>query len=288
VRILITGASGLLGGRLAALLSPLHETTGVVRFQRAPEGVATIAADLTDEEALHASLERVRPDAVIHCAALGEAEVCEREPERARRENVIVPRNLAAACQARGARLVSLSTDLVFGGGVAFSREDAPTHPLTEYGRSKLAGEEASLAGSSDHVVLRVALVSGRGHGRRLTASEAVAQKLRGGEPITLFEDEWRTPVDPESVAAAIAAVLKRPGLGGRFHIAGAERVTRVELGERTARILGLDASLIRRAPQSSHRGAPRPADVSLDITRARAELDWSPRPFDQGLREGR
>ena len=288
MRILITGASGLLGGRLCLLLSPDHETSGLTRSRPAPEGIVSLEAELTDEAAMLAALEQTRPDAVIHCAALADAEVCEREPAQARLQNLTVTRNVAAACRTRGARLITISTDLVFDGRSTFAKEVSPPHPLTEYGRSKLAAEAATLQGSPDSVVLRVALVSGRGHGQRLTATESVAHRLRQGEPITLYEDEWRTPVDPESVAEAIRALLRRPGLTGCFHIAGAERVNRVELGERVARAFGLDASLIRKAPQSAHRGAPRPADVSLDITRAREELGWTPRPLDTALLEGR
>lgn len=288
MRILITGASGLLGGRLCLLLSPDHEISALTRSRPAPEGIPSLKADLTEEAALLAALEETRPDAVIHCAALADAEVCEREPARARLVNLTLTQELAAACRTRGARLVTISTDLVFDGQSAFSTEASPPHPLTEYGRTKLAAEATTLQGSADSVVLRVALISGRGYGPRLTATESVADRLRKGEVVTLYEDEWRTPVDPESVAEAIRAVLRRPGLTGCFHVAGAERVTRVELGERVARAFGLDASLIRRAPQSAHRGAPRPADVSLDITRAREELGWTPRPLDTALREGR
>jgi dTDP-4-dehydrorhamnose reductase len=288
VRILITGAGGLLGGRLCLLLSSDHETTGLIRSHPAPEGTVTLAADLIDESALAAALERARPETVIHCAALADAEVCEREPARARRDNVTATERLADACRSRGTRLVTISTDLVFAGDRAFSNEASPPRPLTEYGRTKLAAEAATLASSPDSVVFRVALVGGRGHGPRLTATESVAHRLRKGESITLYEDEWRTPVDAESVADAIRAVLRFPSASGCFHIAGASRVTRVELGERVARAFGLDASLIRRAPQSSHRGAPRPADVSLDITRAREELGWTPRPLDEALRGGR
>ena len=235
-----------------------------------------------------AALDQTRPAAVIHCAALADAEICEREPAQARLLNLTMTRQIAAACRTRGARLLTISTDLVFDGHSAFSTEVSLPHPLTEYGRTKLAAEAATLQDSADSVVLRVALVSGRGHGQRLTATESVAHRLRKGEPLTLYEDEWRTPVDPESVVEAIRAVLRRPGLTGCFHIAGAERVTRVALGERVARAFGLDVSLIRKAPQSAHHGAPRPADVSLDIARAREELGWTPRPLDTALLEGR
>lgn len=288
MRILITGASGLLGGRLCALLSPGLEITGLIRSQPPPGGIAFLTADLADGAAASAALERARPDAVIHCAALADAEVCEREPARAHRDNLVATEQLAALCRSRGARLITISTDLVFDGGLAFSNEATPARPLTEYGRSKLAAEAATLASSRDSVVLRVALVSGRGHGPRRTATESIAYRLRRGEAITLYEDEWRTPVDPESVAAAIRATLRRPEASGCFHIAGAERVTRVELGERVAGAFGLDAPLIRKAPQASHRGPPRPKDVSLDITRAREELGWKPRPLEAALLEGR
>ena len=288
MRILITGASGLLGGRLGLLLSGNHEVTGLVRSRPAPDGIASLAADLSDVAALGDVLDSAQPEAVVHCAALADAEICEREPERARRENASVTRHLASQCRARGARLISISTDLVFDGLQAFAREDSPARPLTEYGRTKLAAEAATLDGATDSVVLRVALVSGRGYGPRLSATESVAQRLRRGEPVTLYEDEWRTPVDAESVAEAIRAVLLRPQVNGRFHVAGAERVSRVDIGQRTARAFGLDEQLVRRAPQRSHQGAPRPADVSLDITRARKELGWAPRPLDEAIREGR
>ena len=184
MRILITGAGGLLGGRLAALLSSPYEVMGVVRRQAAPEGVPSLVADLADHAAVATVFEEARPEAVIHCAALADAEICEREPLRARLENAAVTEALAAACRARGARLVTLSTDLVFDGGRAFSSETSPARPLNEYGRSKLASEAVTLAASADFVVVRVALVSGRGHGSRQTATESVAQRLRKGAPV--------------------------------------------------------------------------------------------------------
>ena len=288
MRILITGAGGLLGGRLGTLLSGRHETTALVRARPGPEGVASITADLTDSAATEEALRTSGAETVIHCAALSDPEVCEREPERARLENETATRTLAAACRARGARLIFISTDLVFGGAASFSPESSPTAPVMEYGRSKLRAENAAAEESSDVVILRLALVCGRGYGSRLSASESIEQRLLQGSPVTLFDDEWRTPIDPESVAAAIAAVLETPDAQGLFHIAGSERLTRYELGQRLALSLGLDARLIRRASQASHPGAPRPRDVSLDIHHAREALNWEPRPLDTALREGR
>ena len=288
MRVLITGASGLLGGRLCDLLSAGHSVTGLIRARPGPAGIATVGVDLVDATAVEAAFALVRPQAIVHCAALADAEACERDPALALRENVEATRILARACHGAAARLIAISTDLVFGGEDAFASETSTPRPLTEYGRSKLAAESIAITSAADAVVLRVALVSGRGFGPRLSSTEGVARSLRAGEPVTLYEDEWRTPVDAESVAAAIGAVLDRPSVRGCFHIAGSERLTRVQLGERVADVLGSDVSLIRRVSQASHRGAPRPRDVSLDITRARTELGFSPRPLGLAILQGR
>lgn len=288
MRILVTGAGGLLGGRLCEILSADHSVTGLIRSRPAPPGIESLRLDLTDPAPVAEALAGTKSRAVIHCAALADAEACERDPARARRDNVEATRVVAEACRRGSSRLVTLSTDLVFDGGTAFSDEATEPRPLTEYGRSKLAAEQATLAQSEDSVVLRTALVIGRGFGPRLSGSESVARRLSLGEPITLYQDEWRSPIDPESVALAVQAVLERPALGGRFHIAGSTRLTRVELGEAVARAFGFDPALILRAPQSSHRGASRPRDVSLDIAKARRELGFAPRPLDVSVREGR
>lgn len=288
MRILITGAGGLLGGRLCELLAREHEVTGVIRRQGAPPGIQSRATDLADETAAAELLRLDRPDAVIHAAALADAEVCEKEPARARRDNVVATTLLASACGRSGVRLISISTDLVFGGTRALSDETTAPAPRMQYGRSKLEAEAAAVAECPGAVILRVGLVCGRGHGPRRTASEALAFRLRRGEPVTLYEDEWRTPLGSDSVAEAVSAVLERPDARGIFHLAGADRLSRVQLGERVAAVLGLDASLIRRAAQASHQGAPRPADVSLDTARARSELGWRPGPLDDAIREGR
>ena len=288
MRILITGAGGLLGGRLCERLAREHDVTGVIRQHGAPDGLRSRATDLANEAEVAEILRLERPAAVIHAAALADPEACEREPDRSRRDNVVATTLLASACGRAGARLIAISTDLVFDGTRALSSEAAPPGPRMEYGRSKLEAETAAGAACPGAVILRVGLVCGRGHGPRRTASEALALRMGRGEPVTLYEDEWRTPVGSDSVADALSAILRTQNARGIFHIAGVERLTRVQLGERVAAVLGLDASLIRRATQGSHQGAPRPKDVSLDISRARSELGWTPGSLDDAIRGGR
>jgi dTDP-4-dehydrorhamnose reductase len=289
VRVLVTGAGGRLGGRLAALLDERgFNVVAAHRRSPPPPGLSGPVIDLGGASAVEALLEATRPDAVVHAAVLGRADRCEEDPEQAEAVNARLPGLLARACRARGVRLVALSTDLVLDGRRSFSVEASALRPLSVYGQTKLRGEEAVLDAFPAAAVLRVALVVGRGHGPSPTASEAVAWALSGGGRPRLFVDEFRTPIDPESVAEGLCRLLRSGGTG-RYHLGGLERLSRLELGRRVARILGLPEAGIEPGRQADHVGPEaRPPDTSLDSSRARAELGWSSRPLDQALAESR
>lgn len=289
MRVLATGAGGLLGGRLAARLHERgFDVLALYRHAAPPPGPRALALDLVDGDALERLLDSERPEAVLHAAVLGRAELCQERPAEAQATNVALPERLARACTERGIRLVALSTDLVFAGDRAPYREDEAPRPLSVYGRTKHEGEQAVLGACPAAAVGRVALVLGRGHGARGSASESVAWTVRAGRPARLFTDEHRTPIDPESVADAAQRLLTGTARG-LFHLGGPERLSRHELGLRTARALGLPETAIVAARQSDHAGPdPRPADVSLDSGRARRELGWEPRSVDAALRESR
>lgn len=286
--MLVTGAAGLLGGRLAALLAREMDVVAAVHRSRPPDGLATVALDLLDPRSMEAALDATQPRAVLHSAAMASIDLCDREPDLATRLNADAPAALARLCATRGLRLVALSTDTVFPGTHALSREDDEPRPLMHYARTKLAGERAALAEHAGAVVARIALVVGRGHGGRGTASETIAWALRAGRPVRLFTDQYRTPVDAESVAAAVS-VLLAGSQAGVFHLGGAERISRYGLGLRVAAALGLPSGPIEPARQADSPGlALRPSDASFDSSRARRELGWMPRALDAAVRDGR
>jgi dTDP-4-dehydrorhamnose reductase len=287
-RVLVTGAAGLLGGRVAALVARRFDVVAARHRTAPPARLSEVELDLLDPASLAAALERSRCDAVVHCAAQSNPDRSEAEPEPARRLNAEATADLARACHRRGLRLVALSTDLVFAGDRPFVREEDATGPPLVYGRTKLDGEVAALAEAPDTVLLRVALVAGRGHGRKGTSTESVAWALRAARPLRLYTDQMRTPVDSASVADAVVRALERP-ISGRFHLGGPERVSRYELGLRVAAVLGLSAEAIApvttaEMPQAGR----RPLDTSLDSGRARRELGWEPRGLDEAIRDGR
>jgi len=264
-----------------AVTAGQHEALG-------PPYLPSVALDLLSAASVEAALDVSRADAVVHAAALANPDHCEADPARAEALNVRVPEGLARACRRRGLHLVAFSTDLVFPGDRSpLSEKDAPA-PILVYGRTKLAGEEAVLAEAPGAAVVRVALVYGRGHGPRGTASESIAWALAAGRPVKLFTDQYRTPIDVASVADAVARILRGHG-SGRYHLGGPERVSRHTFGLRVANALGLPATAIVPVTQADvPQAARRPADVALDSTRARGELGWEPRPLDTAIRDGR
>jgi dTDP-4-dehydrorhamnose reductase len=235
----VSGAGGLVGGRLAALLAHTFDVVGGVRHSPAPEGVRGVAFDLLEADSFVKALDAAEPDAVIHCAALADPDRCERETWLAERCNVDAPRRLARLCRQRGVRIISLSTDLVFDGQRSFVTESDAPRPLLAYGRTKLAGEEAVLSEAPGSAVVRVALVVGRGHGERGTASEAIAWALRERRPLRLYTDQHRTPVDSESLADAIARLPEREKLVVALYYY--ENLTLREIGE----VLGVTESRV-------------------------------------------
>jgi dTDP-4-dehydrorhamnose reductase len=288
MRILITGAGGLLGGRLAERLARSFDVLAAWRTSPPPPHVASVRLDLLAEERLEELVRGAALDALVHCAALADVDRCELDPELGRRLNSDLPRSIARLCHAHRLRLVALSTDLVFDGQRAPYAEEAAAEPLLAYGHTKLSGEDAILAEHPGAAVARVALVAGRGHGPRGTATESIAWQLRAGRTVRLFSDQLRTPVDSESVADAVARLLVGTQ-AGRFHLGGAERLSRLEIGLRVARLLRLsEAGILPVRQVDQPVGALRPQDVSLASSRAERELGWRPRSLDEAILSGR
>ncbi len=235
MRIHVTGATGFLGAELLRL---------------AP-GASGERVEVRDFAAVLALVERCRPDVVIHTAY-------RQDGEGAREIVVAGSENVALATEAVGARLVHVSTDVVFDGrkGGPYVEADEPC-PCTEYGRAKADAEARVGRAAPDALIVRTSLIVG---GPRHEPSK---HELVAGDPaMTFYEDEIRSPVQVGDLAAALLELAELP-VSGPLHVAGPDDVSRAELAELVT------GRPVRRAP------APpgRPLDCSLDSSRARALL---------------
>lgn len=228
-----------------------------------------VSIALTSAPSTERVLDLVRPRYVVNCAALSRIGDCERDPPLARRLNVDAPAEIARWCATHGARFVHVSTDLVFGGEpprASGYRDDDPTDPRSTYGLTKREGELAVLAANERALVVRLPLLFGESFGRGLGASDGLVAAIERGETPALFTDEWRTPLDVADAARTLIALA----LGDRrgiVHVAGPERLSRLELGLRVLHERGFaDAErLVRAATRAESGMGDRPRDVSLE-----------------------
>lgn len=250
LRILVTGASGFLGTfAVAALRARSHE---VLTTSRTGAGAAV---DLAAPGMVDAVLEAFVPDRVLHLAAMAKIAECEADPRAARAINTDVPARFAARL---GARLLHVSTDLVFDGrGAPYSEASAPA-PLSVYGATKAEGEEQVLRCGGR--VARLPLLFGPDdRGRGATASLRAAQA--GRTVARVYTNEYRTPLHASDAALALAELVADTAAPAVVHVFGRERCSRWELARRFCGLHGLDPGLL--VPIECDDGL-RPRDVAL------------------------
>jgi dTDP-4-dehydrorhamnose reductase len=279
MRLLLTGASGQLG---AYLLRQLRADGGEVVAWSGHDagerfGTRLLPVDLADPDAVAAAFRAARPDVVLHAGAMARVAGCHRDPALARRVNTEATALLAELAAAAGGGLVFVSTDMVFDGERAPYREEDESAPLSVYGRTKADAEGAVRAAGG--LVVRVSLLYGPGLSGRPSFFDEQTAALRSGRPLTLFEDEWRTPLALPAAAQALVG-LTRSGVTGTLHVGGPERLSRLEMGLRLAEALGVPPTAVMAGKRDAAPGAEsRPRDLSLDSTRWRGLFPHAPWP---------
>jgi len=280
MRILITGASGLLGLNLALELCGEHTVFGTVnQHPLHSKEFSVIQVDLLASGALESLFEQTKPDWVIHCAALANLEACEADPALASQLNTELPRRLAQLCKKTrrdvtrgGARLVHISTDAVFDGARGNYREADEPNPLGVYARTKLEAEWAVAEADSSAIIARVNLFGWSMGGRRSLA-EFFFNNLSAGRQVMGFSDVIFCPLLANDIAHILVHMLEL-GLSGVYHTVSGECLSKYEFGVRLAQRFGLDAGLI--TPTSVQQGglsAARAPDLSLRTEKLAAAL---------------
>jgi dTDP-4-dehydrorhamnose reductase len=285
-RILVTGASGLLGLNLSLQMTGTHTIVGVDRSKLGNTPFDLVQADLLEAGACSRLLDQVRPDALIHTAANANVDSCESDPDGAQRLNAELPGELAEACARRGVRMIHISTDAVFDGTKAgpYLEDDTP-NPLGVYAQTKLEGERNVLSANSSAMVARVNFFGWSLSGRR-SLVEFFYNKLSAGQDCNGFTDVWFCPMFVGDLAGTLVRMLDK-GLSGLYHAVGSESLTKFDFGVRVARQFGFDEGLVHPiSVEESGLAAKRSHNLRLSIHKLSTALGVEIPGVSTGLAE--
>ncbi|WDG00270.1 dTDP-4-dehydrorhamnose reductase [Pectobacterium carotovorum subsp. carotovorum] len=220
MKILLTGANGQLGRCFQDRLPAEWEILAT----------DTAELDITDLEHVEQTVKQFKPDAIVNAAAYTAVDKAESEPELAEKINVIGPENLAIVASKQGIRLVHVSTDYVFDGNATEPyREDSATNPLSVYGKTKLAGEQAVAKASSEAMIVRTAWVFSE-YGNNFVKTMLRLGKER--DTLSIVNDQRGCPTYAGDLAQAIISLLEKSAEGGIYHYCGDEEVSWFEFAE--------------------------------------------------------
>ena len=271
----ITGAGGLIGRYLLATASegaPGVSTVGLTRTQ----------LDLADFAAVRNEFRRQRPRLIIHCAAMSKSPECQANPQLAHRLNVEVTALLAEL--AADIPFVFFSSDLVFDGKAGNYDETAPVNPLSLYAETKARAERVVLA-NPRHTVIRTSLNGGTSRSGRRAFNEQMRRAWEAGQAVHLFSDEFRSPIPAQETARAIWQLVAR-NQAGLYHVAGSQRLSRLQIGQLlAARWPHLHPRIVPGSIRE-YTGAPRSPDTSLNCAKAQQCLSFPLPGLTQWLAE--
>ena len=289
MKILITGANGLLGQKLVQLYDS-QPNVDVVATGRGPNrnyvGQYTYESmDVTSKEDVLSALQKHQVDVVINTAAMTHVDQCELHPEDCWKLNVTSVEHLIEACQQTNSFLIHLSTDFIFDGENGPYREEDSPNPLSKYAESKLESERLLQASGVEHAIVRTMLVYGIVHDMsRSNIILWVKKSLEDKKEIKVVDDQWRTPTLAEDLAKGCALIAEKRA-EGVYNISGKDLLTPYDMAIATADFFNLDKSLIEKVDGSIFtQPAKRPPKTGFILDKARRELGYEPVTFIQGL----
>ena len=253
MRILVTGARGMLGTALLPCLGTEHEVVGVDIKD----------FDISQEAAVQRAFGDLRPDFVFHLAAYTDVDGCEANPQIARDVNTLGTRNVARSCAEIGAVLLNVSTDYVFDGSLArpYREDDAP-NPLSVYGRSKWEGEQQVQALLARHFIVRSSWLYGP-RGKNFVAT--ILKVARERDELRVVSDQRGSPTYTYHLALKLAQMVEVQAYG-IYHVTGAGNCSWFEFAQEILKLGGLEqVRVVPISTQESGRMAPRPANSVLE-----------------------
>jgi len=287
-KVLITGGSGLLGQYLNLAVSKKFKI--YTTYKSNPGNCREFSCskiDILNEMELNILFQEFQPGIVIHTAAITNPVPKENQTAKEYFEtNVTATKNISQLCERCKAKLIYISTDLVYAGyRGSFLKENEKLIPASLYAETKLVGEMKVKESAENYLILRTALLYGFGLNHSRCHFHFMYENLKNSKPVKLLTDQFRTPISLRDTANIITNLLEMDLKGETFNLGGLERVSRYELGEMLCSIAGFDKNLLQKITMNEIPNLPRVEDVSLNIEKLQA-LGLKTRTIEENIRE--
>jgi len=281
-RLLITGASGLLGSKIVELsggnyqVIPVHNTK--------PLHLNSSELDIINRKEVFNLFRKTKPDIAIHTAAETNVDKCETHKELAWKINVEGTRNVAEACSETSAKMVYISTDYVFDGEKGFYTEEDTPNPINHYGITKLEGENQVKKICKNYVILRTSVLYGW-HPYKKNFATWVINSLKQKKKTSIITDHFNTPTLADNLAEMTIEAIQKD-LQGLYHASGSQRISRYQFAQQITKIFNLNQNLIKpiKMNQITAWTAKRPKDSSLNTSKIKALLKTKLLNISKGL----
>ena len=287
--ILITGANGLLGQKVTEIFS--HESSHRLvltdihdKAFNGGEGLEYFPMDITHKEDVKNSVKKYLPNLIINTAAYTNVDGCETEKELSWRVNVDAVKNFIIASRINESKIIHISTDYIFDGKTGNYDESSKPNPLSYYGKSKLAAENALIASGIQSAIVRTMIIYGTANNVRPNFALWLIDKLASKEPVHIVDDQFGMPTISDDLAWGLLKIadLDRNGI---YHICGSEYLNRYDFAVKLAGVFEFDENLILPAKTSDlDQAAARPMNSSFILLKAETELGIKPLNVTEGL----
>lgn len=293
MKVLVTGANGLLGQHLIKqLLEEKYQVYAIGKGEsRLPftngDAYQYFDVDITDAFRLNLLMKTEKPEVVVHAAAMTQVDQCELNQEDCSRVNVEGTANVVIEAEEHSRFLIYVSTDFVFDGERGNYNEEDELNPVNWYGFTKMQAESIIETCEMPWSIVRTCLVYGNVlQGTRSNIISWVRESIEAGKDIKVVADQVRTPTYVDDLARGIILIIKKSATGV-FHISGKDVLTPYDIAIKTADLFHLDKSKMTRADQSSFsQPGRRPLKTGFDIGKAKNDLGFEPKSFDEAIRD--
>jgi len=283
MKFLVTGSAGLIGSKVVKDLIKQNHTVYSCYHDEKPIHGTPVLLDLSDENKIIQTLQEIKPDRIIHLAAMTNVDLCETEKELATQINANATEILAKQAAKQNAFFVYVSTDYVFDGIKGMKKEDDSTNPLGFYGKSKLEGEFTLNKLASSWCIARTSTPFGIHH-KKKSFPLWIKENLEAKKEIPVLTDQFTSPTYVPNLSKMLIEVATRQ-ITGVIHLSGATRISRYNLAELVAEKLNLDKKfLIQTKKDEMTWKSQRPKDSSLDVSLAIEILNEKPQEIEHSL----